>query len=407
MATFARRANRHNTTMETFFTTHAFLIENLNSPIRRSLMDRIDWGQRVIGIKGPRGVGKTTFLLQYAKEHFDLPLRQCLYINMNNFYFQGRGIVDFAEEFIKYGGKVLLIDQAFKHPDWCQEILTCYERFPSLRIVYTTSSVERYDKDFEALNRIGHCYCLHGFSFREFVNLQTNAELRSYSMEELLRDHEQILKNVLPLVRPWNYLQAYLHHGYYPLFTETRNFSDNLLKSINMMLEVDVLFIKQIELKYLSRIKKLLYLLATAGTMAPNISKLAEEVKTSRATVMNYIKDLEEARLINLVYKEGESFPKKPAQIMAHNTNLMYSVYPEGVSEQEVMETFFTNSLWRHHSVNAGKKPGCFRIDGKYDICICDKNKRVRNDNHTIYAKYNTEVGRGNEIPLWLFGFLY
>ncbi len=394
--------------MENFFNTHAFLIEHTDAPLRRSLMDTIDWSQRMIGIKGPRGVGKTTFLLQYAKENFDVSLRQCLYINMNNFYFQGRGIVDFAGDFVRNGGSVLLIDQVFKHPDWCEELCRCYDDYPRLRIVYTTTSVERNDKAHERLLKLGRCYSLHGFSFREFVNLQAGTEFRAYSIDELLNDHEQILKSILPIVRPWNYFRDYLHHGYYPFFIEKRNFSENLLKAINMMIEVDVLFTKQIELKYLSRIKKLLYLLAIEGQNSPNISQLAKNIQTSRATVMNYMKNLEEARLINLIYREGESFPKKPVQVMSHNTNLLYSVYPEGITDQLAMETFFTNSLWRHHLVNKGKRDGYFRIDDKVDICVCDKFKRVRQSSNTIYAKYNTEVGHGgNEIPLWLFGFLH
>lgn len=124
--------------MESFFQTHAFLIEQFNAPIRRSLMDTIDWSYRMIAIRGPRGVGRTSFLLQFAKEKFDVRLRKCLYINMNNFYFQGRGIVEFAGEFVAQGGLVLLIDQAFKLTDWRRQLCECYHRYPNLRIVYTT-----------------------------------------------------------------------------------------------------------------------------------------------------------------------------------------------------------------------------------------------------------------------------
>ena len=138
--------------METFFQSHAFLVEHTNSPIRRGLMDTIDWSYRLIGIRGPRGVGRTQFLLTYAKENFDPRLRQCLYANMNSFYFQGRKLVDFAAEFIKLGGQVLLIDQAFKLPNWREQIIECYNRFPYLRIVYSTTSVRGGDNDHTELN---------------------------------------------------------------------------------------------------------------------------------------------------------------------------------------------------------------------------------------------------------------
>ena len=393
--------------METFFQTHAYLIEQTNAPVRRALMDSIDWNYRMIGIKGPRGVGKTTFLLQYAKENFEPGMRQCLYVNMNSFYFQGRGLVDFADEFYRGGGQVLLVDQAFKLPDWRQELCACYRRFARLRIVYTTSSVETADEQDDELTQISRCYVLHGFSFREFVNLQTGGNLAAYSLDEILHDHERILKAILPKVRPWQYFQDYLHHGYYPFYLESRNFTENLLKAMNMMIEVDILFIKQIELKYLSRIKKLLYLLASDGAASPNVSSLAAAIGTSRATVMNYLKNLEEARLINLVYREGEAFPKKPATVMLHDTNLMYAVYNPSLSEQHIMECFFVNSLWRHHAVHRGKRDGVYRVDGLKDICVCDKRRRMKTDESLYYARYKAEGSRGRESPIWLFGFLY
>lgn len=326
---------------------------------------------------------------------------------MNNFYFQGRGIVEFTEDFVRYGGRVLLIDQVFKQPNYAADLVECYRRFDKLHIIYATSSVIPPDSEAQReLNRISDVYVLHGFSFREFVNSQTGLNFRSYSLNEILEGHEQILKTILPKVRPWNYFQDYLHHGYYPFFLETHNFTEQLLKSINMMIEVDILFIKQIDLKYLARIRKLLYLLGMEGITAPNVTKLADEIGTSRATVMNYIKDLEEARLVNLVYREGEEFPKKPVQIMIHNTNLLYAISSRNAEEQEVMETFFANSVWRHHSVSKGKRTGSYIIDG-HNIVVCDKSRRFKAQDGVYFARYNAEVGHGTDIPLWLFGFLH
>lgn len=370
-------------------------------------MDSIDWSYRLIGIRGPRGVGRTSFLLQYAKENFDPSLRQCLYINMNNFYFQGRGLVDFAGEFLKGGGQVLLIDQVFKLPEWRQQLLDCYHRYPLLRIVFTTTSVESAEGEATELSRIARTYVLHGFSFREYINLQTGNAFQPFTFEQLLSDHEYIIKSILQRVRPWQYFQEYCHHGYYPFFLENRNFTEALLKSMNVMIEVDILFNKQIELKYLSRIKRLLYLLVVEGGAAPNVSLLAEQIGTSRATVMNYFKYLEEARLINMVYREGDSFPKKPAAIMLHDTNLIYAVFSPQTSEQLVMETFFVNTLWRHHCVNKERRDGFYRIDHKAEICVCDRLRRIKEGQDTLFARYNIEVAHENEIPLWLFGFLY
>ena len=287
--------------MEAFYKTHSYLVEHTNAPIRRNLMDEIDWNDRLIGIKGTRGVGKTTFLLQYAKEKFGSS-RSCLYINMNNFYFSQCSLVQFAGEFVKRGGKVLLIDQMFKYPNWSEDLRLCYEQYPTLKIVFTGSSVMRLKEENPVLNSIVKVYYLRGLSFREFLNLQSGNNFPAYTLEEILNNHEQIARTILREVKPLNYLQDYLHHGFYPFYLEKRNFSENLLKTMNMMIEVDILLIKQIELKYLSKIKKLLYLLAVDGPVAPNVSQLAAEIQTSRATVMNYIKYLDDARLINMVY---------------------------------------------------------------------------------------------------------
>ena len=394
---------------EAFFRTHSNLIENTNAPVRRSLMDEIDWSDRLIGIKGTRGVGKTTFLLQYAKEHFGPNDRQCLYINMNNFYFQARGIADFADDFVKHGGKVLLIDQVFKQHNWSEELRKCYDRYPDLKIVFTGSSVIRLKEENPELNGIVKSYNLRGFSFREFLNLQTGNTFSAYSLDEILSNHEHIIKLILPKVSPQKYFMDYIHHGFYPFFLENRNFSENLLKTMNMMTEVDILLIKQIALKYLTKIKKLFYLLAVDGPKAPNISQMATDIETSRATVMNYIKYLADARLINIIYPVGQEFPKKPSKVMMHNSNLMYAIYPIKVEKQDLMETFFVNSLWKDHIVNQGGKEQYYIVDGnkKFRICNALGGNKIRYNPDTIYSRYNTEVGKDNQIPLWLLGFLY
>ena len=392
--------------METFYRTHSYLVEHTNAPVRRDLMDEIDWNDRLIGIKGTRGVGKTTFLLQYAKEKFGTD-HSCLFINMNNFYFSKYTLVEFAAEFVKRGGKVLLIDQVFKYPEWSHDLRACYEMFPTLKIIFTGSSVMRLKEENPELSGIVKVYYLRGFSFREYLNLQSGNCFRAYTLQEILENHEQIAKTILRNVKPLDYFQDYLHHGFYPFFLEKRNFSENLLKTMNMMIEVDILLIKQIELKYLSKIKKLLYLLAVDGPVAPNASQLATEIQTSRATVMNYIKYLADARLINMVYPKGEEFPKKPSKLMMHNTNLMYSIYPVKVEEQDVLDTFFMNTLYKDHKLYKGDKGTSFMVDNGLHFRICAEGCKFKNNPNVYYALHKLELGHGNMIPLWLFGFLY
>ena len=394
--------------MDAFFRTHTYLVEHNYAPVRRMLMDEIDWNDQLIGIKGTRGVGKTTFLLQYAKEKFGANDRKCLYINMNNFYFQEKGISDFAGEFYRTGGRVLLIDQVFKQPNWSSDLRRCYDNYPELKIVFTGSSVMRLKEENPELNGIVKSYNLRGFSFREFLNYMSGNSFSSYSLNDIIENHEQIATQILTKINPLEYFQDYIHHGYYPFFLENRNYSENLLKTMNMMTEVDILLIKQIELKYLTKIKTLFYLLALEGPKSPNISNLAKEINTSRATVMNYIKYLSDSRLINIIYSVGQDFPKKPAKVIMNNSNLIYAIYPIHIEQQEVMETFFVNALLSKHTINEGNKCGYYIIDRNRRFRVCDaENTKMRLNNDTIYVRYNMKVGKDNKIPLWLFGFLY
>jgi predicted AAA+ superfamily ATPase len=235
--------------MDSFFRTHQYLTEHLNAPVRRSLMDEINWNDRMIGIKGGRGVGKTTFLLQYAKEKFAPSDHSCLYINTNNFYVQNVGIAAFADEFYHNGGKVLLIDQVFKQPDWSSQLRECYNRFPGLKIVFAGSSVMRLKEENPELNGIVKSYNLRGFSFREFLEIQTGKRLPHFTLDNIIEHHREIASEIMKVLHPRNYFQDYLHHGYYPFFLKQQNYSENLLKTMNMMIEVDILLVKQIELK--------------------------------------------------------------------------------------------------------------------------------------------------------------
>lgn len=392
--------------LKTLFRTHQYLLEHLGEPIRRSLMDEINWRDRLIGIKGSRGVGKTTFLLQYAKENFSPKDTRCLYVNMNSFFFQTYSLTKFAGEFYKAGGQVLLIDQIFKLPNWSHLLHECYEKYPLLRIVFTGSTVMRLKDENPELNGICHSYSLRGFSFREFLNLKAGMDIRPYTLRELENRHERIAKEVCEKCNPLEYFEAYLHHGYYPFFLEKRNFSENLLKVMNMMIEVDILLINQMEQKNLSRIKMLFFHLATRGTGAPNVSQLATDVQTSRTTIMNYIKFLSDARLLNMIYRKGDDQTKKPVRVMLNNTNLMYVMMPGKVNRHELMETFFQNAVWGKHKVKVADRIGTFLLDDKYRYRIMDSIPK-RKSTDVVYVNPDIAVGAEQEMPLWMFGLLY
>ncbi len=390
--------------LEAFYKTHRYLVEHTDAPVRRLLMDEIDWSHRLIAIKGSRGVGKTTFLLMYAKEQFGTSA-ECLYVNFNNFYFAQHSLVEFAGEFVQNGGKTLLLDQIFKYEQWSEELRICYDKYPGLHIVFTASPVMRLTEENPDLCDIVHMYNLRGFSFREYLNLQSGQSFPTYTLQQILSDHEQIAAGIMGKVNPLWYFPDYLRHGYYPFFLEKRNFDETLLKTMNMMLEVDILLVKKIEIGYLDKIRKVLYSMILETPCALNVSRLSESIDTSRATIMNYIKYLKDARLLNLLYPDDKQFPAKPRKVYMQNPNLLYTVPSGQIDKQALAETFFYNALHACHKVNATDRNAMFVVDGVNYFNVSARPS-VKTGFRTT-AIDNMEIGTGNRIPLWLFGFLY
>lgn len=392
--------------MESFYRTHKYLVEHVESPVKRDLMYQINKNSRLVGIKGSRGVGKTTFLLQYAKENYGLD-RSCLYINLNNLYFTEHTLREFAGRFYDQGGRVLLIDQVFKYPGWSEELKYCYDHYPELKIIFSGSSVMRLKEENPVLAGLVDSYNLRGFSFREYLNLMASTQFPSYTLDDIIAHHKSIAQEICSRVNPLDYFPGYLHHGYYPFFLDKANFSENLVKNINMIMEVDILLIKQIELSYLPKVRQLMYLLSVQSPAPTNVSQLSKDIQISRATVMNYIKSLKDARLINMLYREGEEFPKKPAMVYMHNTNIIYSNRSVQVDAQAVRETFFYNTLHKDHRLNMGSKNAQFLVNHEQLFRVQGSVPRSRINPNFYYAIDDLKVGSDNLIPLWLFGFVY
>ena len=392
--------------MESFYRTHKYLVEHVESPVKRDLMYQINKNSRLVGIKGSRGVGKTTFLLQYAKENYGLD-RSCLYINLNNLYFTEHTLREFAERFYSQGGRVLLIDQVFKYPGWSEELKYCYDTFPELKIIFSGSSVMRLKEENPVLAGLVDSYNLRGFSFREYLNLMASTRFPAYTLDDIMAHHKTIAQEICSQVNPLDYFPGYLHHGYYPFFLDKTNFSENLVKNINMIMEVDILLIKQIELSYLPKVRRLMYLLSVQSPAPTNVSQLSKDIQISRATVMNYIKSLKDARLINMLYRDGEEFPKKPAMVYMHNTNIIYSNRSVEVNDQAVRETFFYNTLHKDHRLNMGSKNAQFLVNREQLFRVQGNVPRSRINPNFYYAIDNMKIGSENLIPLWLFGFVF
>ena len=394
--------------LDAFYKTHDYMVEHVNVPTRRVLMDEINWKDRLIAIKGGRGVGKTDFLLNYAKEQRLLApeeSKHTLYVNFNDFYFTEHSLVEFAGQFVAAGGRTLVIDQAFKYPNWSKELSQCFYRYPSLRIIFTASSVMRLIEDNKDIGTIVHSYNLRGFSFREYLNVTLGLKLPVFSLEDILKRHVEIAQQICQRIRPLDYFQDYLHHGYYPLFLEPHDFSESLLKMMNMILEVDVLLIKQIEVSSLPKLRKLLYLMLQETPCSLNVSNLAQAIDCSRSTTMNYIKYLKDARLLNMLYPEDKQFPLKPTKVYMQNTNLCYATSTRNIDRQTIAETFFYNALHGNHKINATDRSAMFIIDGQYYMDALATTPSKTGIRYCAIA--DLEVGQQKNIPLWLFGFLY
>ena len=409
--------------LDAFFRIHDYLVEHAFMPIRRLLMDEIDWNDRLIAIKGGRGVGKTDFLLFRAKEielewkkkqeeepvkrrrKEPVPVRPCLYVSLNDFYFTEHTILEVASVFVKQGGRYLFLDQLFKYPNWSRELKRCYNKFKELHIIFCATPVMDIEEDNHDIANIVKTYNLRGFSFREYLNLQTGLRFRSYSLEEIIQRHASISREICERVQPLQYFKSYLDHGYYPSYLESKSFEAALLKVMNSQLEVDVLMIKQIDVACLHKLRKLLYILMQDTPCALNVSSISESIGLSRATTMNYIKYLKDSRLINLLYPEGKNFPMKPTKVYMHNTNLARMNFTRECKAIDMYETCFYTFVHGAHKVNATDRSAMFVIDNKFFFDV--KEKPSVRDAIRPTAIGELETGRGNQIPLWLLGFLY
>lgn len=392
--------------MDNLIKTYTTLLKERTFSIRRGLMDEINRDSRLIAVKGSRGVGKTNFLLDYGKEFYP-DEKSCLYVNINNLFIVNDGLFHFVEYFYKLGGKVLLLDQVHKYPDWDKELRACYDTFPDLQIVFTASSIVRI-KSNSYLNGVVDMYNLNGLSFREFLELETGKEFPVYSFRDIVENHEQIVENILRQVRPLAYFHNYLEYGYYPIYLEQKSHMDYLLKNINLTLEFDIPYINQIELNNLVKLKQLLYVAAVDKSGSVNVSKLSAAIGVSRATVVNYLTYMKNARLLTLLYEEGndDDCGKKPKQLYVHNPNLLNAVCLDKVNPVILNKSFFLSQVCPMSQINYIGQAD-FLVDKIYRVAVCPEGKCKKQDESVIVMEDMIERGKGCVIPLWLAGFTY
>lgn len=392
--------------MNSLVSTHNTLLNKRRSSIPRGLLKQIDRNSRLIAVKGSRGVGKTNFLLDYCYK-YHLEDRSCLYVNVNNLFIASEGLFRFVEHFYKLGGKVLLLDQVHKYPEWDKELRACYDAFPDLQIIFTSSSIVRI-KSNPYLNGVVDMYNLSGLSFREFLELETGSHFPVFTFEEIVFRHEEIVESILRTIRPLAHFENYLEYGYYPIYTEEKSHIDYLLKNVNLTLEFDIPYANQIELKYLIKLKQLLYLAAKETGCNVNISKLSNAIGVSRATVLNYLNYMKNARLLTLLYDSNndDDCGRKPKKLYIHNPNLQTAVCLDQVDRNTLRKSFFLSQLCPIYRINYTENAD-FLVNGKYKVDVCQEGEGKKKETSVIVMEDMIERGNGNTIPLWLAGFTY
>ena len=371
----------------------------------RSLVNRIDWNARLIGIKGSRGVGKTTLMLQYIKQNYGNST-DVLYVSLDNIWFTNHKMSDLVDDFVKRGGKYLFLDEVHKYPSWAQEIKNVYDNYPQLSIVFTGSSL------LEILNARADIYHLPGLSFREYMEMFHGIRLPTCSLPDILERHSGISDEVLSLFRPLQYFDDYLREGYYPFYAENpKRFPIRLEETVNMILEIELPLLRHVDYAYVHRIKQLLQIISQSTPFIPNVSKLAERIGVSRTTLTAYLKYLEETELLISLYKDsrGISALQKPEKIYLGNTNLMYVLNTENVNKGNLRETFFANQVQYGHVLQYSDASD-FLVDGKFTFEIGGKQKsrkQIEGLEYAFVVSDDIEYGSGKRIPLWMFGLLY
>jgi predicted AAA+ superfamily ATPase len=377
---------------------------------KRFLYTQIDFNERLIGIMGARGAGKTTLLLQYLKEQTNA--KETLYLIGDHPLVASEGLYAIADAFQKVGGKVLIIDEIHKVKDFEIALKLIYDSFFELQIIFTGSSAVALDHAKADLSRRAIIYTLPVLSFREYLELETGTIFKSYTLNEILKDHTQIAIDILSHVKPLAYFDSYLNEGAYPFYKDGKgSYIQKLLVATMQVLSTDLPSIYSIEHDKINSLKKMLIMLCRSEPFDINISKLCGAVELNQKTLYKYLGILQAAGLIRILgaKSSGVSIISKPEKLYLGNTNL-FNIFCDTPKNGTIRETFFASALSYRHSLNYPKDGGDFIVDDTYIFEIGGKGKnkkQIKDIGNSFIVSADMEIGTVNKIPLWLFGFIY
>ena len=384
-------------------------VSGLSLDFKRYLYYSINKSNRLIAIKGARGTGKTTLLLQLGK---DYNLDEVLYVALDDLFFSDNTVYGLAEKFTKKGGKILLLDEVHKYPNWSRELKLIYDDFTHLKVIFTSSSILDIYKGESDLSRRAVAYYLAELSFREYLLLFEKIELPVLSLEEILKNHSSISLGLVNQFKPFKYFSDYLKIGNYPYFeNNVEEYYQKLKNTVQLILEIDLQVSENLEYQTLAKLKRLLFVIASNVPFTPNIQKISDSIELNRNALIRALQLLDKAELIRMIYKQTRSISvlNKPDKIWMHNTNLMFAIGGENVEIGTIRESFFIQNLSINHLLTLPEK-GDFLVDNTYLFEIGGKNKtkkQIANLENAYVVNDEIEYGFNNNIPLWLFGFLY
>jgi predicted AAA+ superfamily ATPase len=384
-------------------------LEHQEISYRRYIWNEINHNDRLVGLVGARGVGKTTYMLQYL-ESLELPLHKKLYISADSFEVLESSLLDIAKEFALLGGKVLAIDEIHKYKNFERELKQIYDML-KLKVIFSGSSAIELEHAKADLSRRAVMYRMNGLSYREFLEVKLGIELPFYSLDELLKNHLEIAYQIKKELNPLEHWREYLQLGFYPFyFQEKSTYSIKLKETINTVIETDIPAIFSIKYESIINLKKLVTLICKSEPFKINIKELSAKIGTDRDTLYLYMNYLHRGKILNILRSKtkGDNIFLKPDKIYLNNPNLNHAYCTES-KIGTIRESFFANQLQLNHDVSIPSK-GDFLIDEKYLFEVGGKNKsfkQIRDVPNSFVLADDIEIGFGAKIPLWLFGFLY
>lgn len=397
--------------MEPLFQYQDNLLRGVDNKFRRYLHSEINWKQRMIAIKGPRGAGKTTLMLQYMKFDLKEEKSKALYVTADHTWFYNHTLLDTAMDWFKYGGRILFIDEVHKYPAWSRELKNIYDGLPEMRVVFSASSALDIYRGEADLSRRVISYSLAGLSLREYLSFTEGLTFDPVNLNDIQSNHRNISNNILEKIQPLPAFNRYLRNGYLPIIAEGEaEYLPKLEQVINAIVDTDLVYIASYNAGTAVKVKRLLGVIAESAPFKPNMSALARKLEINREALYEYVYQLRDARLLNILSAEGKGVSRlqKPDKIFLENTNLAYAIdtHPD---KGNIRETFLLNQLLNTGIDVTSPVEGDFLISNLI-IEVGGKSKtskQVKDAENYLVAADDIETGFGPKVPLWLFGFLY